>query len=126
MKRMIILVSLLFTIFITGCSQQNEKVSDTEKPSIHTDKTTTQADKPSSKSVIVTVHVKDKLGNLIPNVAYQWDGMEIANPLDKDGILKQEFPSNTEHTVMVWKESKEVSKSFEVPDSPITLEVIIP
>ena len=117
---------MLFSLFITGCSQQNEKVSDTENPSIHTDKTITQADNPSSKFVIVTVHVKDKSGNLIPNVAYQWDGMEIANPLDKDGILKRGFPPNTKHTVMVWKESKEVSKSFEVPDSPITLEVIIP
>ncbi len=126
MKRMIILVSLFFTIFIIGCEQQNEKASDSDKPSTQTDKTTTQADKPSSKLVTVTVKVVDKdYGNLIPNVLYQWDGLKIKKPADQDGILKRNFPPNTKHQIRVWKQSVvgEVTKTFKVPDHPITVEV---
>jgi uncharacterized lipoprotein YajG len=121
MKRMVVLASLVLIFGVTGCEQQNEKVSDTEKPS-------TQTEKPSSKLVTVTVKVVDKDGNLIPNVLYQWDGLEIKNPADEDGILKDNFPPNTKHEVRVWKQSVEgkVTKSFEVPDHPITVEVIFP
>jgi hypothetical protein len=130
MKRITIIVSLLFAFFITGCEEQNEKVLNTEEHSIRTDNTTTQTEKSSSKKVAVTLQVKDNHGNLVPNVGIRVNNAifnEIGLVPDEDGMQTLNLEANFKHKVkVIFGDSKEVIKEFTVQDHPMTFDILKP